>query len=87
MFDTDVAICGSDGSVKNDHATFAWVLVCTTRPFAEAAGFVRSLKPTSFRAEAYGVLSFLRFALRLCLWLARPAHLLAPVFSDSKSVI
>ena len=52
----------SDGSVIDlSHASFGWVLSINRRRLVQCSGPVYGYKPTSYRAEGYGLLSYLRF--------------------------
>jgi hypothetical protein len=55
-------IIASDSSVKDHRASYGWVIATTegTR-IAKCNGPAFGYKPTSFRAEGYGLLSVLRF--------------------------
>ena len=59
-----------DGSVQHEHhGAFGWII--STREgerLARANGPVRGYRPTSYRAEGYGILSILRFVKRLLLY-------------------
>ena len=56
------AMVGSDGSVQGPKASFAWVLSDNDgNRLANCNGPVFGSKPTSYRAEAYGILSVCRF--------------------------
>ena len=57
----------SDGSVKlQQHASFGWVLSTLDGVrLATGMGPARGRLPKSYRAEAYGLLSFLRFLIRV----------------------
>jgi hypothetical protein len=55
----------SDGSDDHrDHGTFGWVIGNESEVFWTGSGLVRGSPMSSFRAEAYGRLSLLRFMLR-----------------------
>jgi hypothetical protein len=56
-----------DGSVVKDaHGSFGWIISTRSgKRLARAFGPVRGSKPSSYRAEAYGVLSFLQFLIRI----------------------
>ena len=55
----------SNGSVhKNQSAAFGWVLSVNGHRLVYCSGPVYGYKPTSYRAEGYGLLSFLRFLLK-----------------------
>lgn len=55
----------SDGSVRyNKHGAFGWVLSSSSRErMAYGRGPASGRDPTSYRAEAYGMLSLMRFLL------------------------
>ena len=58
----------SDGSVKKRSAGFGWAMVDPKGdevPLVEVCGPVFGSKPASYRAEAYGILSVLRFLIRI----------------------
>ena len=59
---TNEFLMASDGSVKGPKASFGWVLSTPkgTR-LARCSGPAYGLKPTSYRAEGYGILSCCRF--------------------------
>ena len=55
-----------DGSVyRNGSASFGWVLSFSAERLVHCSGPAYGHRPTSYRAEAYGMLSFLRFLYRL----------------------
>jgi hypothetical protein len=56
-----------DGSVRYEyHGSFGWTISSTKgERLVEAYGPVRGFKPTSYRAEGYGMLSILRFVKQL----------------------
>jgi hypothetical protein len=60
-------LSASDGSVKfSTHASFGWILSLPNGlRLATCSGPAYGAKPTSYRAEGYGMLSLLRFLLRL----------------------
>ena len=63
---TEAVLVASDGSAPNPKASFAWI-ICRkngTR-IAQCNGPAYGYKPTSYRAEGYGILSVLRFLIRL----------------------
>lgn len=56
----------SDGSVySNRSAAFGWILSIRQDRLVRCSGPSQGHKPTSYRAEAYGMLSFLRFLYQL----------------------
>ena len=59
------AVC--DGSVRtNKHSSFGWVIRDEAgNPAATGMGPAPGCKPTSYRAEAYGMLSIMRFLIRI----------------------
>ena len=63
-------LAAGDGSVRHEHhGAFGWII--STREgerLARANGPVRGYRPTSYRAEGYGILSILRFVKRLLLY-------------------
>lgn len=61
-------LAASDGSVHNKNGTFRWILRKGDTVIAEGSGFAPNLSPSSFHAEACGILSLLQ-------WLASaPLH-------------
>jgi hypothetical protein len=79
--------CGTDGSVQDHKASFGWKL-CNLEGFliAQCNGPAPGWKPHSFRAEAYGYLSFVRFLLLLERDPALTGMAL-PVYTDSDSLL
>ena len=63
----DVFHAAGDGSVKHIHnGSFGWTISTSNgERLVEAYGPVRGYKPTSYRAEGYGMLSILRFIKQL----------------------
>jgi hypothetical protein len=59
---TQPVIFASDGSVQEHRASYGWVMAITdgTR-LAQCTGPAYGYRPTSFRAEGYGLLSVIRF--------------------------
>jgi ribonuclease HI len=52
----------SDGSVQGNRASFGWIIsTATGTRLATCAGPAFGCKPTSYRAEGYGILSVLQF--------------------------
>jgi hypothetical protein len=60
-------VSASDGSVKfATHGSFGWIISLPNgRRLATCSGPVYGAKPSSYRAEGYGMLSLLRFLVRL----------------------
>ena len=85
---TQQALYTSDGSAPNFTGSFGWVssLPCGRR-IATCSGPAFGYRTTSFRAEAYGMLSYLRLIIRACEY--TNANLPAQVrgFTDAKSVL
>jgi hypothetical protein len=67
LFISNSFLSASDGSVKfSNHASFRWSLSLPNgRRLATCSGPVYGVKPTSYRAEGYGMLSLPLFLLRL----------------------
>ena len=59
---SEPTLVASDGSVQGSRASFAWVMSTVDgNRFATCVGPALGLKPTSYRAEGYGILSLVRF--------------------------
>jgi hypothetical protein len=81
------AVC--DGSVRyNSHGSFGWVL-CTSdgERVVTCMGPARGLRPTSFRAEGYGLLSFLLFLRRMSEFTSMHNPWIGTIAADSESII
>jgi hypothetical protein len=79
----------SDGSVKHEeHGAYGWVL-STDRGdrLAFGKGPVRGYHPTSFRAEGVGLLSLLRFLIRIAKYTMMHEPWTGTVVTDSKSLL
>ena len=79
----------SDGSVrKNSHGSFGWVL-CTSdgARVVTCMGPARGPRPTSFRAEGYGLLSFLLFLRRVAEFTSMHDPWIGTIATDSKSLL
>ena len=63
-------LAAGDGSVKYEqHGAFGWIIsTITGERIVRANGPVRGYRPSSYRAEGYGILSILRFVKRLTLY-------------------
>ncbi|KAL7565834.1 hypothetical protein ACA910_007394 [Epithemia clementina (nom. ined.)] len=81
-------LAASDGSAPQFQGTFGWVcaLADGTR-LASNFGIVYGYRTTSFRAELYGLLSFLRFLIRTHEYTAVSLPLPVQLYTDSKSAI
>jgi hypothetical protein len=82
-------ISASDGSVRlQDHGAFGWCisLPCGRR-LATCAGPVFGTKPSSYRAEGYGMLSLLRFLLRLFEYCDMPPPTCGTIVCDNISIV
>jgi hypothetical protein len=78
----------SDGSVLGSHGTFGWAISLPngTR-LATCAGHAFGHKPTSFRAEGYGMLSMLRFLFRLFAFCGEPIPPAIKLFTDNLGLL
>jgi exonuclease III len=79
----------SDGSVrKNSQGSFGWVL-CTSEGARAVTcmGPARGPRPTSFRAEGYGLLSFLLFLRRVAEFTFMHDPWIGTIATDSKSLL
>ena len=63
-----------DGSVRHTtNASFGWIISTNAgERLVQAYGPVRGYRPTSYRAEGYGMLSVLRFITRIQLYCQAP---------------
>ena len=62
ILSSNIFTAASNGSViANSYAAFGWVLSIADTQVASCSGPVYGYKPTSYRAEGYGMFSFLRF--------------------------
>jgi len=87
LFTEEFQLECSDGSVIHEVGSFAWILGPPEKPTVRCTSPVYGYRTTSFRAEAYGVLSFLRLAYRITVWLdCGSTLLLAKPHLDSYSV-
>ena len=80
---------GSDGSVKhNTNGSFGWIVANTEgHRVASANGPARCAKMDSYRAECTGMLSLLRFLIRLALYTNMDKPWRGLVGTDSQSMI
>ena len=79
----------SDGSVRHvTHGAFGWALSSGSGTrLAYGMGPASGRKPTSYRAEAYGLLSLLRFLIRLREFSHMHEEWSGEIATDSKSVL
>ena len=79
----------SDGSVRfQREGAFGWVISLSTgRRLVRCAGPVFGFKPTSYRAEAYGLLSMLRYLVQLALYCGVPNLGGCSLFSDNLALV
>jgi hypothetical protein len=83
-------IAVSDGGSKEGHGSFGWTIGDGYGvQFLEAHGIARGEPMSSFRAEAYGRLSIMRFLIRYAEFFAIKSHVdfRMETHSDSKSVL
>jgi Reverse transcriptase (RNA-dependent DNA polymerase) len=80
---------GSDGSVRyHTEGSFGWMLSTNQgERVATGMGPARGPKPTSYRAEACGMLSFLRFLIRVSEYTSMVDPWKGMIVSDSESVL
>ena len=80
---------GTDGSVRyHTQGSFGWMLSTNHgERVAKGMGPARGPKPTSYRAEACGMLSFLRFLLRVAEYTTMVEPWKGKIVSDSESVL
>jgi hypothetical protein len=80
---------GSDGSVRyHTEGSFGWVISSEHgERVAQGMGPVRSPRPTSYRAEASGLLSLLRFLLRVSEFTSMVDPWKGTIVTDSYSVL
>lgn len=74
MMETNFVVA-CDGSIRHQtDASFGWVLSSPTGAlYARCHGPARGFRPTSHRAEAYGMLSIFRFLIRITSYMAAPS--------------
>ncbi len=79
----------SDGSVKfHTHGSFGWVLSSLDgQRLAHGMGPARGRTPHSYRAEAYGLLSLLRFLRRIKEYTGMHEPLIGVIATDSQGVL
>jgi ribonuclease HI len=79
----------SDGSVRHHtHGAFGWVLSSSTgERLAYGMGPASGRKPTSYRAEAYGLLSLMQFLSRVKEYSAMHEYWSGTIGTDSQSVL
>ena len=78
----------SDGSAPNFVGSFGWSAKTTSGiPIASNKGAAQGYKTSSFRAEAYGLLSFYLFIYHISHFTAYLISSTTAIYSDSKSVI
>lgn len=66
MLASEALIFSSDGSAQEEKASFGWILATTQgMRLLKISGPALGKKPTSYRAEGYGVLSVYRFIYRV----------------------
>ena len=81
--------CGTDGSVRyHTQGSYAWMLSMNHgERVATGMGPARGPRPTSYRAEACGILSFLRFLIRVAEYTEMVDPWKGKIVSDSESVL
>ena len=78
----------TDGSSKSTKGTFSWIVSTETGiRLAKNRGTAYGYRPTSLRAEAYGVLSSLRFMFRMIEYHAIQMKTPITIHTDSTSLI
>ena len=78
----------SDGSVyRNGSAAFGWILSVQECRLVQCSGPAYGHKPSSYRAEAYGMLSFLRFLYRLSVFCQYDRFLGGTLVCDNISLV
>ncbi|KAL7574197.1 hypothetical protein ACA910_014872 [Epithemia clementina (nom. ined.)] len=78
----------TDGSAPQFRGSFGWVCAFSDgRRVATNCGSAPGSRTSSFRAEAYGILSALRFLLRVFEFTGHPLPRVIHLYSDSRSVL
>ena len=83
---TRISLClaASDGGTLPHHAAFGWVLRDHLNPLSHCYGPVSGYKPTPYRAECFGLLSFVSFL--HCILPQLPSSSSLSVHCDNKSL-
>ena len=81
---------GCDGSVRptHQHSSFGWSIRSASRvTAAQGMGPAPGSKPTSYRAEAYGMLSIMRFLIRIAAFTDMHFQWKGIICTDSQSLL
>ena len=82
-------LAAGDGSVRHEHnGAFGWIISTPAgERLVRANGPVRGHRPTSYRAEGYGILSILRFVKRMLLYCQEDPTWTWEMTSDNTSLV
>ena len=83
-----VVTCGSDGSVRQQRATFGYIIRdCNQQCLVRGRGPAPGSHPTSLRSEAYGNLAACRLLYRISIFTGTPLRTTVTMVVDSQSLI